>query len=365
MKKILLAAIAALTLASCQPKADQKYILQICTGGWFNQNYTTAQIISRLDTVTAMIPVEKVIIGWNLEREPYEKIGEYLHSKNIKMILWLPVFSEIGHLEPAVQSVDIWGRQTESFNLQEGEDFTFYCPSAPENIAAVKNIYLKYFAGCGFDGVFMDKIRTASFVAGLSGVLSCGCERCTETYEKEFGLDMDALRANSYSEPADPLSFLHAKARIISRAVLDLSDWFHSQGLEVGLDLFAPDIAEIVGQDYYEITRKADFAKPMMYRKTDAPAGIGFEMRAMSPDFSDEVMDKDYLLRELLRARSMSVCPVYPGIEINYREDIARTSPEYVRESLEAVRAAGLPGAVLAWDVMLAPDSHLEAIRNL
>jgi len=28
---------------------------------------------------------------------------------------------------------------------------------------------------------------------------------------------------------------------------------------------------------------------------------------------------------------------------------------------MEAVREAGLKGAVLAWDVMLAPDEHIEA----
>lgn len=372
MKSKLFSAIITLALlASCgtnKETSGQKYILQICTGGWNNSNYTTEQIINRLDKVTGMLPVEKVIIGWNREAEPYVKIGEYLHSKDIKMILWLPVFSEIGHIEDAEQSVDLWGIMTEPYNLQEGEDFTFYCPSSELNITAVKNIYEKHFAQCGFDGVFLDKIRTASYVAGQSGALSCGCERCMQVYA-DNGVDIANLKTNAekgiVKDDATMQEFLKAKAGIVSKSVGELEDWFHAKGMEVGLDLFAPELADIVGQDYAALSEKADFVKPMMYRKTEAPAGIGFEIRAYDPEFSSDALTKEYLVKELLKAAENSKCPVYPGIEINYREDIARTSPEYIVESLTAVREANMPGVVLAWDIMLAPDSHLEAIASL
>ena len=54
-------------------------------------------------------------------------------------------------------------------------------------------------------------------------------------------------------------------------------------------------------------------------------------------------------------------CGKYPGIEINYREGIAPTSPEYVRESLEAVMRHGFDGAVLSWNIMEAPDAHITS----
>jgi len=368
MKKILLGiSFIAMMLCSCKQQDSPKIILQICTGGWFNKNYTSEQIIERLETVTDMVQVEKVIIGWNLEQEQYLKVGEYLHSKGIEMIFWMPVFSEIGHLETAVESVDLWGNKVIPFNLQEGEDFTFYCPSNPINTEAVKAIYTKYFSQCGFDGVFLDKIRTASFVMGKEGVLSCGCENCRAIYGQQ-GLDLEALReltlADNYLDEALFHKFLSIKADIVSASVAALEDWFHAQGMSVGLDLFAPSLASIVGQDYAALSQKADFVKPMMYRQTNAPAGIGFETRAFLPEFDDTKMTKDYLVEELRKAAASSNCPVYPGIEINYREDIARTSPEYVQESIQAVKEAGLPGVVLAWDVMLAPDSHVAAAVN-
>ena len=52
----------------------------------------------------------------------------------------------------------------------------------------------------------------------------------------------------------------------------------------------------------------------------------------------------------------------YPGIEVNYREGIACTDPAYIRESLQVMRECGMDGAVLAWDIMNAPDSHLKAV---
>ena len=50
------------------------------------------------------------------------------------------------------------------------------------------------------------------------------------------------------------------------------------------------------------------------------------------------------------------------GYEINYREGIVPTSPEYVSESLKAVLSHGFDGAVLSWNIMEAPLSHLKKL---
>ena len=55
-------------------------------------------------------------------------------------------------------------------------------------------------------------------------------------------------------------------------------------------------------------------------------------------------------------------CAKYPGIEINYREGVAPTSPGYVTESLDAVIAHSFEGAVLSWNIMEAPDSHIACL---
>jgi hydroxymethylpyrimidine/phosphomethylpyrimidine kinase len=68
--------------------------VQVSLGGWHRPDYTAEQIIGRIDTVCNTINVSKVIIGWSLDKEIYRQVGDHLHSKNIKMLLWLPVFAE-------------------------------------------------------------------------------------------------------------------------------------------------------------------------------------------------------------------------------------------------------------------------------
>lgn len=376
-------------LISCKTKtadADFGYIVQVFTGGWNNSNYDTSSIIDRLDALSDEIPVKRVIIGWNLDPEPYRQIGEFLHGKDIEMFIWLPVFSEIGGLADCDLSVDLWGNAPASYALQEGEDFTFFCPSAQKNIDMFTGIYEEYFSDCGFDGVFIDKIRSQSFVAGVSGILSCGCGTCAEKFA-ELGVSLDDVKAAweakgdeffsvTAFDPAEGFtsadslldSFLKAKADIISESVGRICDYFHAKGMLVGMDLYAPLMAQFVGQDYVRLSAKADFIKPMLYRRTEAPAGIGFEyglLRKSIPGakgYPDITTDLDFLDGQIGYVSKAS-CEKFPGIEINYREDIARTDAEYVRESIGAVKAAGFDGAVLSWDVMLAPDSHIECLR--
>ena len=76
------------------------------------------------------------------------------------------------------------------------------------------------------------------------------------------------------------------------------------------------------------------------------------------PEFT---MDTAFLDSQLQAMEPYS-CGKYPGIEINYRKDIVPTSPEYVTESLQAVMAHGFNGAVLSWNIMEAPDSHIACL---
>jgi hypothetical protein len=50
---------------------------------------------------------------------------------------------------------------------------------------------------------------------------------------------------------------------------------------------------------------------------------------------------------------------------VNYLADIARTDAKYVRESLAAVRDYAFEGVALYWNVMEAPDEHIDAIAGL
>ena len=390
MKKAIFLLIGLLALAACQtqPAAEPGYIVQVSWGGWHSPDYTAEQIISRIDSVSNLIPVKKVIIGWSLDKDIYQEVGAYLHGKDIKMLLWLPVFAETEEVCDNVPAVDLWGTIPANYDLAAGEGFRFNCPSDSRNAINVVSIYDKYFSDCGFDGAFLDRIRTQSFVSGVGGVLNCGCPVCAERF-KEEGVDLDAVRA-AWEEKGDaflsvtgyspedgftfvePLAadFFRAKGHIVSMAVGSIADSLRGRGLEIGMDLYAPFMAPFVGQDYAILSQHADFIKPMLYRMTFAPAGMGFEydlLKKAAPSaegYPEFAMDVEFLDSQL-KAMEPYACGKYPGIEINYRADVAPTSPEYVTESLNAVMRHGFDGAVLSWNIMEAPDSHIACLSSL
>ena len=389
MKKIAYFLVLLLVLFSCQNKSVKEpgYIVQVSLGGWHTPDYTAEQIIGRLDTVSALIPVKKVIIGWSLDKEIYKQVGEYLHGKDIKMLLWLPVFAETEEMCENSAAVDLWGNIPANYDLAAGEGFRFNCPSDPQNAANVVAIYDTHFSDCGFDGVFLDRIRTQSFVSGVGGVLNCGCPLCAQKFQAEgldlldyvkIGWDMmggEFLSVTGYT-PAQGFTFVDdgvntyfkVKGHVVSEAVASIADALRSRGLEIGMDLFAPFMAPFVGQDYEILSKHADFIKPMLYRQTFAPAGMGFEYDLLkkalpgATGYPEFTMDLDFLNSQLEAMKPYS-CAKYPGIEINFREGVAPTSPEYVTESLKAVMSHGFDGAVLSWNIMEAPVAHIDCLR--
>lgn len=390
-KRIILLFIGLITLLACQKQqSEQKeagYIVQVSLGGWQKPDYTAEEIIGRIDSVCQLIPVQKVIIGWSLDKDIYHKVGDYLHARDIRMLLWLPVFAETEEMCENSPAVDLWGQVPANYDLAAGEGFRFNCPTDSQNIANVVALYDRLFSDCGFDGVFMDRIRTQSFVGGVSGVMGCGCQHCVERFtaegvdiqkvKSEFEAQGDAFFSVSGYTPADGFSFVNpiaaaffkAKGHIVSASVAAIADSLRSRGLEVGMDLYAPFMAPFVGQDYAILSNHADFIKPMLYRQTFAPAGMGFEynlLRKALPSatgYPDLEMDVDFLHSQLEAMEPYS-CGKYPGIEINYREDIVPTSPEYVSESLTTVLSHGFDGVVLSWNIMEAPLEHLKLLRK-
>ena len=386
MRRIFYLLAGLIVAAACQSKPQEAgFIVQVSLGGWHSPDYTAEQVIDRIGEVREKIPVEKVIIGWSMDQEIYRKVGAYLHENGIKMLLWMPVFAETEEMCENEPAVDLAGGIPANYDLAAGEGFRFNCPSRPETAANVVAIYDENFKDCGFDGVFLDRIRTQSFVSGVSGILTCGCPVCAERFKAE-GVDLEAVRkaweekgdaffsVTGY-EPmtgftfADPVAaaYFEAKGHVVSNSVAAIADRFRDRGLEVGMDLYAPFMAQFVGQDYGILSRHADFIKPMLYRQTFAPAGMGFEydlLRKAIPGaegYPELTMDVAFLDSQL-KAMEPYACGKYPGIEINYREKVAPTSPEYVTESLDAVMRHGFDGAVLSWNVMEAPDSHISCL---
>lgn len=389
---------------------EKGIILQISTGGYAEHRVSYEAIEERLTGLLGRIPVEAVIIGWSCDRALYRQVIELLKGRGVKCYLWLPVFSETGVLDSRVRRlITEQGTEAECYSLAEGENFEFYCPNQPVNWAAFIELYEKFFDGLGFDGVFLDKIRYGTFANGIGGVFSCFCSRCMEEYKKA-GLDTDGLktemakmRSKSGAYSRRPMgiqsyqkgryrfdnpvweAFFTAKAVCVTEALEKITAYFHNRGMAVGMDVFAPFLGYFAGQDVEKLSELADFVKPMMYRITQAPAGLPFETdcliretagkgtaeEAVKAGFLEAIgcgredlgrFDREFVKRELLFMAELS-SPVYCGIEVN-QNHVAPAGPDYVKENLEAFSELPIHGYVLSWDLLSAPEENIEVIAG-
>lgn len=363
-----------------------KYIIQLPTGSWSTLDYSSQDILHKLQMVIEMIPVDKVILGWYPDPHMYQSIGAFLDSYGIDMVLWMPVFSEIGDFVPVDPAKDLWGNAINPKLAQHGETFNFCCPSSDANIQAVLDIYRNHFSQCGFKGVFLDRIRTHSFGGGVAGVLSCGCNNCRRKF-LDRGLSPDTViqayecLGDHFFDTTDyspdlgynfankaASDFFRAKGDIVSGSISKLCHGFKDMGLTVGLDLFAPLMSDFVGQNYAQLASHADFIKPMLYRRTLAPAGIGYEydlLRQNAPSatgYPQMHMGQNFLLAQVESLKNLP-CAKFPGVEINHNQQLVPTDPEYIRSSIRTIIQGGADGVTLSWNIMEAPREHILALQ--
>lgn len=385
---------------------NKEVVLQIFSGGFNENNVTYEQIESKLKPLLEKIKINKVIMGWSINKSIYLKTRELLNKYNVEYYLWIPVFSEIGLLKQANLLVDFNGEKINSYSLQEGENFEFYCPNDPVNIKSFIEIYEENFANIDFDGVFLDKIRYGSFSNGLNGVFNCFCPHCLRKYEEQ-GININLIKEemkkvfigqSGYREnPLEILSYkdgeykfnnevwqkyFNAKSENVYKTLLDLKLYFKGRNMKIGIDTFSPFISYFAGQDMNKLRNIADFIKPMMYRITQAPAGLPFEYdnfikETTKGDFNiikssvNEIIgckeyknnrfDVEFVKRELKFMTNLGV-DIYSGIEINRKDDIAAVYPNYIDENLRCLGETRITGYVLSWDLLSAPEENIEEI---
>ena len=388
---------------------DCELILQIFTGGFSGDTVSYEAVEKKLLSVLPDLPVRKVIMGWapdviRSHRSVYEKTAAFLAKRNIEFFLWFPVFSETGVARDQSPLVDLYGRRLENSRDQAGEDFAFCCPNDPRNIENIFDIFEREFSSIPFTGIFLDKIRYPSFAQGHGqrGVFSCFCPRCQAKYEREnfdprqlqkalsrpasSPLGITAYRGSGVYTFEDPAvsDFFSLKAAFIFQGMQQICQYFREKGFKIGFDVFAPFLSPFVGQDLASLSRLCDFMKPMMYRITQAPAGLPFELEALLAETDGEYAIKKQIFYELLGLDphknmfdlafavketsgfiSSSACPVYPGVEINRKKNMAEVYPDYIEETLRAYTAAGINNFVLSWDLLSAPEENLDRICEL
>ena len=352
---------------------DYQYTLQLHSGTFQKSNYSWEEIKTKCDQILTHIQVKQMIIGWNTDTELNQKILDYFHEKDIRVLLWFPLL---------LQEND--ERELKKMEGYHGNSFDFCCPTHLHNAHACTALYEKYFAKLPFDGIFLDKIRYASFSQGYEAGFGCFCEECMKQMHY---VDIDAVKAlidthdtrllrgeydrcgRYHFADSQVNAFYKRRSQLISDLVFKLAAYFNSRKLIVGIDLFAPILAYHVGQNIKEIAKYVDFIKPMMYTHTNAPAAIPYEYNAYLRNFeSSEAFSKHFpggpLSSESLRYQMDFIknvpATVIPGIEINPISGVCDTNAEAVQKHLHIFRE--FKNIALCWDVMRMDDEILAVL---
>lgn len=366
-----------------------EYILQLNTGSFAHANIDSYAAVKTIQKLIDNIPVKAVIWGWAADYKINSSISELLGYKKIESYLWLPVFSEVMDSLHSDAFITVDGSEKSAINLNRDESFEFVCPSSEKNIRNAIDMFQKIKKDINITGVFLDRIRYPSVANSFSSFVGCSCSSCTEKF-KNMGLDLQRIQTHICSEKRklDPWKFekgvycyrdkyidelSRGKRSIITEAVEYLCGYFHQAGLKVGLDSFAPALADYVGQDLLSICEAVDFIKPMMYRKTTAPAGIPFEEEAVSyccgqnfswSEFWSTSLQDDNAFLSQIEVLKKYIEKVSPGIEINSIPGICSATPDYLRKCIRLADKCGCKSITLSWNVSFMTKEFLEVMSK-
>ncbi len=333
--------------------------------------------VNRFHTMQHFHQADVVIAGLGAPREIYARLRKIVDGYGSKLYLWLPVFSELDDLTHWDELVDHEGRV---FLKDHKEGFRFRCPNSDHNIDTILRECERRLAEGQFDGVFLDRVRYPSFQYGLNGVLGCFCDKCRETY-RAMGLDVEAMKAARTFELVsfngrrwkltDPAlqALLDARCDILTQSMTKVCQFFREKGYQIGLDLFAPSLGYFAGQDVGALMPLADFIKPMLYRRTDAPAGLPYEIRVMNETIGSHYMPDlaSYVRHEIQRMTQVrsavgASARILCGMEFNRVPPIAPVTPEMIQEDVSWLRECGAEGIVASWSLLSSPDENANAL---
>jgi len=208
--------------------------------------------------------------------------------------------------------------ETDEANLARDLDGAprYWFGSGSPNSVALRDRCLKQYetmAGTpGITGIFVDGCRFASPASGWDALFTDFSEHSRAKAE-QLGMDWDVmvrdtralrdlLRASASGVPPEALRtpframetlsrlpgvtlWLRFRRACISEHFRAIAEVIRGAGRKMGVYIFAPSLAPIVGQDYEVLTRLADVVSPMLYRNyAEAPgiACLNWELAALA-----------------------------------------------------------------------------------
>ena len=261
------------------------------------RQHTPESVRQRLREAFARLPLQIVCTGWGIPPAIREACAEECSRAGAKLYRWHPLLTGDGFLlpRPEWQAINADGQAVPGFRSLP--EFTFICPNRPAVHEAVLEHLERSLQGGFYQGVFLDRIRFPSPSMDPGKELACFCPDCMAQAEAE-GVDLPALQgevqplaksgygrydlARELFQTGGALEPLFAfRQRSIRRLVQAAASVARQAGCSVGLDIFSPTLARMVGQAPGELSRLSDWTKPMSYAHAMGPSGLPFELSAL------------------------------------------------------------------------------------
>jgi len=392
---------------------------------------TRARIGNAIARAQELARIDAVMIWPSAVPGLTEELVRASRHSGIAPFLWFPVLADVPGFPVPADSLTLnsdGSRGNGSIGAWEGlaggeESFLFSCPNAAGNLDSVFQTYESLLSSLDVEGVMLDRIRFPSPASGWESLFCCFCESCRAGFHAFAGLSLDLMRQRAqafmrrirergpselravWTAPgtlwkAAGLEKLAAfRARSVTSVVRRFSSLARARGLEVGLDLFSPSIAPLVGQDYETLCSLCDWIKPMTYCHAVGPAGLPLEIaslwKALSTlhseadapatgdllsdvfswqlpgaagellrsGLSDEVISSEL---EMIGRMSLASRPrVYAGIEaVRMPEFGIDVTPAMLARSLRRVQPPA-DGIVASWNLLHIPEENLRLIGAL
>lgn len=371
-----------------------KKFVQIYTGGVSGRNISIEQIQQKLDSLE-IGGEDGIIVGWSLEPQIYKWLRAYTKERGVELYLWFQVLAEFKSLGDFESVRTLNGKVLKTAVFDGDEEFSFYCPGNPNTRKSLIKIYEKYFSEIDFDGVLLDRIRFPSPAVDQNALFSCTCPYCMEKLEKRglgrkdieevyeqikeeakkgVFIGIEEYKSGSYTFRSEKVeAYLNARTGLITEIVKELADYFKGKGMKVGLDLFAPFLSIFVGQNYAELSREADFIKPMLYRFTYTPAGMQYELDGMAGEMAESMkqiigMEDErltaFMEKELKAVQELSDCAVYAGIEVHTAKGLPLIRPQAIKEGAALTEKRKCAGRIASWNILEASKENLLAFME-
>ncbi|RPH62654.1 MAG: hypothetical protein EHM81_01810 [Chloroflexi bacterium] len=359
------------------------------------------QAASRLSAAMSILPVERVIIGWDLPEHLIAACAGEASRARSSLFLWHPLLTFSASSLPPRADWQTLGPSGDPIPGFAGmPEFTFMCPNRPEVFEAVLARLQKAIHSGPFQGIFLDRIRWPSPTADPSRLMACFCPACQRAAIAQ-GIDLAGVRhllaaprnraelarfllnPASAGDSASDWPFLRRlmdfRARSITRLVRAAAELIRAHGLGVGLDCFSPSLTSLVGQELAALDAYCDWIKFMVYGHTYAPAGLPFELLNLQKWVNPAPLDSNglpsdvlestglppaFLANEIRAACACGIKNAWAGIELVDLPGVTRLNDAQIQSDLRAFRAANPAGLVLSWDLRHISDARLQLVAD-